>query len=248
MLLKQIFHWYQPECNPETLTPLRRALGFYILIYYICLLPTWISLYGTPNTLIATMVWTLGFLSALCLAYGKGNKLPIVILWAFNIWIMHTNPWVINGEERILAILLIYAFFLPFYKHTHKSWILRTLQIHIASIYLFSVIWKISVEPEWINGNALYYALNGVLFTRWPGLDLDRAILKIFTWTALGLQAAFPLLLFFKKIRIYLVSSLMLLHLATGILFEGLWLFNLGMIVALTVFLIKPPEPEEEYG
>lgn len=243
-LIQKFLTWWQPVCGFNQLEGFRRTLGMYLTLYYIWLLPSWISLYGNGQFILPSLIWTVGFICSLCLVDAKWGRIPFFLLWFCNLWILHANRWVANGEERVMAIVLFYALWLPWYKQKGNGWSLRTLQAHLAMIYVYSVLWKITMEPAWLEGSAIYYALQGGFFPRWTVLSIALPLTKLLTWGALVLQALFPLALFIRRIRPAAVGVMMLMHLGIGLIFEGLWLFNLAMIASLAAFLV-PARPHQ---
>jgi len=209
-------------------------------------------------------MWLYYFLSimmALSLMMGVMGRVPIVFLWFNNISIIKRNGMIFAGEEEIMAIILFYSMFLPlnatcrWYQWTDKFeiskifrnnnkvtvWALRPLQIQLVLIYLLSVPHKILTDSSWLDGTAVYYTLNTLIWPRWPGsgfLAWGNAIFsKIVTYYTLMVETLFPILVWFKKSRLICVFLSLILHIGLMVNLQGLMMFSAAFIVGLVLFL-----------
>lgn len=152
---------------------------------------------------------------AVLLLIGYRTRLATVVSWMFLVSLIHRNPYVAQGGDMVLRLVLFWAIFLPwgarFSVDNMESRGETTSQSnHIFSagtvaysaqilvMYWFSVIAK-SGREWWSEGSAVYYALTidylvtpiGDLVSRLPFFFLQLA-----TWSVLGFEVIGPLLLF----------------------------------------------------
>lgn len=106
-------------------------------------------------------------------------------------------------------------------------------------IYVNSGILKFMGE-EWLEGSALYYALNLDVFRVFPALsDLAWQVtpfVLVGSWVSIWAQLLFPVLLLWKPTRYAALTAIMGMHLGIG-LFFGLWPFSIAMIALDLVFV-----------
>ncbi len=243
--------FWSAEPDPSTLRRFRIALGLLLLAYYSFLLPSW-QLYFGPG--LWWGVYGVSLVAAAALAAGWGGRLPIAWLWLANLLLMHRNPAVINGEERLLAILLGFSLFLPFGRASKRAWTgaFRLIQIHLLAIYAISMLWRLTLDRSWWSGDAVYLAMNSMLFPRWPGLPLfawhGAVVSRALTYATAALEILFPILVWRRSLRTPLTLAMMGLHACLAVMLEGLMLFNLTMMVGLILFLDLRPEAHERAG
>jgi hypothetical protein len=226
--------FWSVEPDPGALRRFHCALGCLLAGYYLLLLPSWQAYYG-----LNWGVYALCLAAAGALAAGKGGKLPMMGLWLANLLLMHRAPELVNGEERVFAILLGFGLFLP------RGWAFRLIQIHLVAIYAISMGWRLALDRSWLDGSAVYFAMNAMLFPRWPGLEVfvwnGAIVSRALTWATAALELAFPALVWRRSLRVPLTLAMMVLHACLALMLEGLMLFNLSMIVGLTLFLESKP-------
>jgi hypothetical protein len=109
----------------------------------------------------------------------------------------------------------------------------------VILIYVNSGIYKFMGE-EWLDGSALYYALNLDVFRVFPALsDLAWQVtpfVAVGSWISIWAQLLFPLLLLWRPTRYAALVVIMGMHLGIGF-FLGLWPFSLAMIALDLVFV-----------
>ena len=200
-------------------------------------------------------------LAALCLVLGVFTRVAVIGLWIGMVTLAYRNPMVVNGGEQVLTILLFFSIWLPLdasctWKQLLDAgerrkmlvgddkvqvWSLKALQVHFVLIYLLSFPLKLSNGETWMDGTAVYYAMMAINYTRFPGLEIfawhDAIVSKLLTYGTLFLEAVSPLVVWFRRLRVISVLSLMTLHLGLAVLFEGIMMFNLAMLVGLVLFL-----------
>jgi hypothetical protein len=108
-------------------------------------------------------------------------------------------------------------------------------------IYAFSASDKWLGE-YWRNGNMLYYVLLESKWSRWPWPWLlygsfGALICKIQTYFALFAESAFPILIWFRKTRLTMVLTLLLLHIGIAVMLRGIDFFSMSTACGLWAFV-----------
>lgn len=121
-----------------------------------------------------------------------------------------------------------------------SPWAQRMLQIQTAVVYFATFYWK-SMGVLWMNGTAVYYALNLQDFHRFPLPPLHNLILiKSLTWLTLLIEFSLGVLIWFKELRYPVLLAGLCLHL--GIEYSmNIPLFE-WIIVATYVNFIEPED------
>jgi predicted DCC family thiol-disulfide oxidoreductase YuxK len=103
-------------------------------------------------------------------------------------------------------------------------WSLRLLQIHLCFVYVFTGLAKVP-SADWINGEAVYWAINDVVLTRFPyaWLPVPMWVCKIASWTTLVFEIGFPLFVVIRRLRPWLLWLGIALHLGILVHFELGW-------------------------
>jgi Vitamin K-dependent gamma-carboxylase len=275
---------FQLDVDPFVLGLFRVGLGAYVLLFYVMLAPSWIYYYGVGGIascdrldlgsyqLLSSMVWYvrsdaamwtlygLSVASAILLALGIRWRLALAWLWYMNLSLMYGNVYVVNGEEQVMALLLLFSLFLPLgASFTWRQlssrkrrramlradmkvrvWALKPLQVHLVLVYLLSLPDKLA-DSAWTHGTLVYYAMMAVDYPRWPGLDVfawgNAALSRVLTAFSLAVELLVPMLVWFRRLRVPCVLAAMALHLGMAFLLEGVMMFNLAMFVGLLLFL-----------
>ncbi|GAB4524954.1 MAG: hypothetical protein Tsb0020_43020 [Haliangiales bacterium] len=270
------------ELDPFVLGLFRVALAGYLLLYYVMLAPSWLTYYGpagiSPHVALGqvdyhlfqpifwqvqsdTVMWLLYSASLVCvvlLALGVVWRLAMAWLWYMNLTLLYGNPFVVNGEEQVLALLLLFGLFMPLGAALSvrslrcrgeapapppkvRTWTLRALQVHLMLVYLLSLPDKLTTGPAWVDGTLVYYALMAVDYPRWPGLEIvawgGAALSRVLTYFSLAVEALVPVFIWFRRFRLPCVLLAMSLHLGMGLFLEGVAMFNAAMLVGLILFL-----------
>src|SRR5262249_36938303 len=93
-------------------------------------------------------------------------------------------------------------------------WAQRLLQIQVCVMYFDAVLYKLA-GTHWVDGTAAWYISQLDEFKRFPVPDLVHTLWfsQVATWSALAVEAAFPLLVWFRPLRPYVLLAGVLLHL-----------------------------------
>jgi hypothetical protein len=272
------------EIDPFVLGLFRAALGVYVLLFYVMLAPSWLFYYGVDGIApiprgewssyqpLLPLFWfvradaamwalyAISVASAILLALGVAWRAACVWLWHMNLTLLFSNPFVVNGEEQVMSLLLLFGLFLPLgasftlrqlrdpeQRHAMlhgerkvRVWTLKPLQVHLVLVYLLSIPDKLS-DPAWTHGTLVYYAMMAVDYPRWPGLDVfawgNAALSRALTMFAIAAELLVPVLVWFRRFRVPCVLAAVSLHVGMGLLIEGVMMFNGAMCVAMILFL-----------
>jgi hypothetical protein len=267
------------ELDPFVLGAFRISLAAYLLLYYVMLAPSWLLYYGpdgiSPHVgmrpqdyyLLQPLIWQVkshavmwllygaSIVAVLLLASGLWWRLAAVWLWYMNLTLLYGNPYVVNGEEQVLAVLLLFAMFMPLGAALSvrvrrpreappakvRVWPLRSLQIHLMLIYLLSLPDKFTTGPAWHDGTLVYYALAAVDYPRWPGMEVvswaNAALSRVLTYSSVAVEILVPVFIWFRKLRLWCALLAISLHLGMGLFLEGVAMFNGAMLVGMVLFL-----------
>jgi hypothetical protein len=172
----------------------------------------WSPVYFSLHALHGELWWQilLFIINAFCvvlLIVGFRTRVLTFICWVFLTSIQNRNPFILQGGDDLLRLLLFWAIFLPWgerysiqktsgYPNAYTSWAGLGYLFLVCSVFFFSALLKTS--PEWRNeGTALYYALSldqirlpfGSLLYQFPTL------LKGLTFVVFYIELLAPVLL-----------------------------------------------------
>jgi hypothetical protein len=239
LLIKVLLNWSTPELILNYVH-VREASSF---IGNMVLLPAHIASASYP--LFVTLFLT--FIA--CGIVVKRNYLvaTIVTWFAWNFYVI-TFP-ASNGSDYILIILLFFSipmssyprandeirFFLQ--KVGHNAAVVMC-QIQVALIYLISGLNKLESEL-WRNGDAIQH-INRIDFLINPNLNhllgQGELIPFLISWFTILLELTFPVLIWFKEFRIFVLIAGTIFHICIAI-FLSLPDFGAIMIIAYIPFL-----------
>jgi hypothetical protein len=171
---------------------------------------------------IAMGVWI--FFTLLVLL-GLGTRLSVIVVWVLSVSFVNMNNYNDNAGDEVRNIALFYLMLCPcgaawsldawwarwwgrrdgrvarwLGRPDRPAWIypwaLRLLFVQMAFIYCFNGLFKL-LGPDWPKGNSLYYVLNDLTLARWSYAEfsLPLWISRVMTWTVLGWEVGFPLLM-----------------------------------------------------
>ncbi len=216
--------------------------------------------------------WWIALLAAVGFTVGYQTRLCTILLFLIEISMSHTNRMMVNGENNTYAFLLFYACFAPLnYTLSLDSWLkkrrtavtgpageadypmiwpVRLMQINIALIYVFSLPHKLAFA-DWRNGEAIYWSLLNDTWSRWPWPEyLYRGVGPLLcTFATMGpvlVEGAFPILVWFRSTRLYVLAAAASMHLLLALLLQNMAFFTLCMVCAFWVFV--PAETTRQIG
>lgn len=180
---------------------------------------------------------------------GHNTRLATIGSWVLLVSLQNRDPYILQGADVLLRLLLFWAIFLPLGKRwaldsmrddstgidapaplRHFSWAGVALILQIATLYLFGFLWKLQ-GVEWRNGSAVRHALDieqmSTLFGR--GLLRLPSILPALTYLTLALELA--------------IAALILLPLRSQVLRTGGALLAILLHIFLALSLRLGPFP-----
>lgn len=205
----------------------------------------WSPTYFSFHALSGDLWWqiVLFIINACCiilLIIGFRARLFTFICWVLLTSMQNRNPFILQGGDDLLRILLFWAVFLPWgerysilkkssYSTDYFSWANIGYMLLPCSVLFFSALLKTS--PEWHSeGTALYYALSldqirmpfGTFIYQFPNL------LKALTYIVFYIELIAPILIILpfvsKKIRLVGIISIVCLFIGiAGTLYVGLF-------------------------
>lgn len=118
-----------------------------------------------------------------------------------------------------------------------SQWVQKLLQFQVALIYAVAFTSKLAGQT-WLDGTAVYYALRVEEFARIPVPFIvnNLFLCKLFTWGALVTEASMFTLVWFRKLRYFVLAAAVLLHLGIE-LTMNIPIFEWLMIASLVVFV-----------
>lgn len=184
----------------------------------------WSPVYFSFHAISGELWWQilLFILNAICvilLIIGYRTRVFTFLCWVFLTSLQNRNPFILQGGDDLLRILLFWALFLPWgerysiqktshYKNDYFSWANVGYILLPCSIFFFSALLKTS--PEWrTEGTAIYYALSldqirlpfGTFIYQFP------VLLKILTLMVFYIELLAPILIALpllpKKVRLF---------------------------------------------
>jgi hypothetical protein len=111
------------------------------------------------------------------------------------------------------------------------------IQLQFSLVYVMSYAWKLRV-PTWRDGTALYFVGQLEEFHRFPVPVLFDYLgtIKLMTWGTLAVELALGVLIWFRRLRPYVLAAGLLLHL--GIEYSmNIPLFQWIMIATMATFV-----------
>lgn len=201
---------------------------------------------------------------------GFATRIVTPVLLLFWVSLSTNSVFLMNGGDVVIRLVLLFCIFADLSQHwSLDSWWRRrrgTASIYpkaltrlipgwlgaaahnaavvlcgyqVILIYVNSGVYKF-MGKEWLDGTALYYALNLDVFRVFPALsDLAWQVtpfVAVGSWISIWAQLLFPLLLLWRPTRYAALVVIMGMHLGIGF-FLGLWPFSLAMIALDLVFV-----------
>ena len=209
--------------------------------------PTYFSFHAlSGNFYWQVFLFVINAVSVALLVLGYRTRLFTFICWVFLTSLQNRNPFILQGGDDLLRILLFWSVFLPWgdcysiqkksnYTNNYLSWANIGYIFLVCSVLFFSALLKTS--PEWHSeGTALYYALSldqirmpfGTFIYQFPNL------LKCLTYVVYYIELLAPLMIVLpfvsSKIRLIGIISIVALFIGIGFtVYVGLF-FIIGIV------------------
>ena len=218
----------------------------------------------TPDDTDGTLQWKLAVVAVLgvMIAIGLLTRLSVILAFFTVASLGGLGPYAADSGDNLVRLLLFYLVFtaagskwsidalirrrfkIPYLLPNTIRFPLHNLALiaigaQTIIIYVIAGLTKMRGET-WLDGSALYYALQTVQYVPWPGLN-DLLISQVWlvsmvTWGTVVLQLAFPILLLNHYTRVTIVLLMMGMHFGIGV-FMGLGVFSLIMFAADLIFI-----------
>ncbi|ACB49748.1 hypothetical protein cce_0397 [Crocosphaera subtropica ATCC 51142] len=260
ILLLSYFHWneYYGVNGLISLDRFINARGGWFLASFK-------SIFALSNN--PQFIWLIYGLSlgiTLCFIVGLGTRIATIFLYIIWFSLCNRNSAIIDGKDVVVQMLLFYSCFAPLgnslsvdnifrakllrqrrhilrYVPAKQSvWGLRLLQFSIAFIYPFSAIDKLYSDIAWREGSIMYYISLYDAWFRFTDVELfHNYFLSIMTtYSALILEFLFPILVWFKRTKYWILSIMALFHISIAIVMNEFVLqFSLVMLISYTLFI-----------
>lgn len=173
------------------------------------------------------LLFVLHGLAGFALTLGYRTQLATIVCWYLTRSLHVRQPWLLNGGDYLFAMLLFWAIFVPWGARfsldgSPESDRLTPPARLACAIFAFQlpVVYWVSLlhklEPEWLGGQALYYALNSSLFARpWGSwLLFYPEYLPFLGYLFMGWEAIGPFLLLspWPKARVIAGLGFLVMH------------------------------------
>ena len=166
----------------------------------------------------------------------------LILFFTLN---LDNKAWVtLDGGNNLIHIMLIYLVFADtrYQLATPAKSLLNNLvyaaaRIQLVLVYVVAGLAKVTGEL-WQKGVALYYVLNTDEYTHPIAKALVAAhpyLINLGTYGTVAFQLCFPILIWNKQVRPYLLLAGAFLHLQISFVM-GLFLFGLAMVACYTAF------------
>jgi Vitamin K-dependent gamma-carboxylase len=233
---------------------LRGPLSFPVLSDYIPknIHTAWAEWGAQPENAYLLLGIYLGALAML--AVGLFTRLSTVVCWALCLTFYRRLDWMMNGGDAVARMGLFYLIFAPSgavwsldalwrRARTGKEpsrmvppWSLRLMQIQVCLVYLFTALNRLNDDftslyaeewsnCHWLNGEAVYWALNDVSLTRFPyaWLPIPLWICRLLSWGSMFFELGFTFLVLFRWTRPWILIMGILFHLGIFFHMELAW-------------------------
>lgn len=216
----------------------------------------WNRYYFSFHALSGELWWqvVLFILNAVCaglLIVGYRTRLFTFICWTFLVSLQNRNPFILQGGDDLLRLVLLWGIFLPWgerysiQKRSEQATDYFSVAgigytLLVGSVYFFSALLKTS--PEWHSeGTALYYSLSldqirlpmGTFLYQFPGL------LTVLTHVVYYIELLAPLLFMLpfmpSRVRLVGILAIILLHICISLtIYVGLfYIIGISSLIGL---------------
>ena len=252
-----VAHYTDFGVAPRTLVMANSSSRWYLSLHYMS---------GVWE--LQALLFAVAALAAAALLVGYRTRLASILSWALFISLCTRNPYIVQGGDQLLRVVLFWGMFLPWGavysvdhawqdaslrvpSQQHLSWGTAGYAVQIIFMYWFTVALK--TGPQWWReGSAVYYALSIDYLATPLGkmlLGMPESLLELATWAVASFEIVGPLALLapVKKgwLRLCAVIGFIGLH-AVFLLTLFIGIFPLIGIISMFFFL--PPIFWESFG
>lgn len=220
----------------------------------------WSLLQGIHDPQAIELVLYVWMAATVGLLIGWNTRLCAMVVWVLAVSFTNLNVYAINAGDHIRGMLLLYLAMLPcgaawsvdawlksgeqqevagmgrFYAH---PWALRLLLIQLAWMYGTSGLCKLSGR-NWMAGDSLYYVMHDLSLTRFSAemAAVPYWAMQVATWSVLAWEVLFPLMLVFRRTRVWALLAGVMMHLGIFITME-LGCFPLYLLAVYAALLLE---------
>jgi len=194
------------------------------------------------------------------LLIGWNTRLCAIVVWMLAVSFTNLNVYAINAGDHIRGMLLLYVAMVPCGAawsvdawlqsrqqdgvasaarvHVHP-WALRLLLIQLAWMYGASGLCKLSGH-NWVAGDSLYYVMHDLSLTRFSAemAQVPYWAMQVATWSVLAWEVLFPLLVVFRRTRVWALLAGVAMHLGIFVTME-LGCFPLYLLAVYAALLLE---------
>ncbi|MFM7311099.1 MAG: hypothetical protein ACKOZY_10860 [Flavobacteriales bacterium] len=187
--------------------------------------------------------WTHVVACVLAVLPSLWSAIPRCMVWITGLMLYYSAYRVFNSGMLLMLLLSCYSIFIH---GRTRRWPLILLSNVFVGLCYFQITWVYFssavfkwMGTQWVEGTAVYYALN---IERFGGHSIDWSqgwicmLSMMITWMVLLFQTLFPALIWLRKWRMQMILIGLFLHIGVGVLLH-LWDFALAMLVAYTLFV-----------
>jgi hypothetical protein len=193
--------------------------------------------------------------AAVALTVGLFTRVAAVVAFVLLLSFQRQNVWILNSGDLLVRHLGLFLalgaaggalsldrwwrardrFWQP---ETRPVWPIRLIQVQIAAMYLFSV-WAKARGDTWADGTAVGYALRIDDLTRFavPDVIIDQlVVVNLITYGTLAIELAFPLLVWNRRLRPWVLGLGVLMHVAIDLTIT-VGFFSYAILVGYLAFV-----------
>ena len=200
------------------------------------------------------VVFAVYAVACVALLLGVASRAAAAVLYLTLLSFHSSNSLIINSGDFLMQLAALYLIFVDSgaafslrnpnpLKHrvfvNPMGW--RLIQIQTSVVYVATWIQKMN-GPDWLNGTATYYTARIEAYWKYkmPFVFEHLFLIKLSTWGTLAVELALGTLIWFPRLRLWVILAGVFLHL--GIEFTmHIHLFEWMMVVLLMSFL-KPED------
>ncbi|MGK7953781.1 MAG: HTTM domain-containing protein [Crocosphaera sp.] len=210
------------------------------------------------------VIYGFGLVTTLCFMIGFGTRIATILLYIFWFSLCNRNSAIIDSKDIVIQMLLFYSCFAPlgnrlsvdnifrgkclrkrrnilnYIPPKQSVWSLRLLQISIVLIYPLSAMDKLYSDIAWREGSIMYYISLYDAWFRFSDVDLfhNYFLSIITTYSTLMLEFLFPILVWFKRTKYWILTMMALFHISIAIVMNEFVLqFSLVMLISYALFI-----------
>jgi hypothetical protein len=222
---------------------------------------TWLAFSSAPHDIDHAYAVLLAYvIVSLLMMFGVLSRVSCAALWYLQLSVAHRNPLITSDADNVFGILLFIAIFLPLGRRwSVDAWVLRRLEtrwptvfarerwglpsiwstrlleMQIAMIYGMTA-WAKLHEDVWLEGRAIRGFLAMPDYATWPKWHEPWPFMKPLTWGTLAFECLFPLLIWFRPLRPWLLLAGIAFHVGIDVLMQ-VPLFSATMLCSYIMFV-----------